>query len=194
MIPSRLVTLALLSTAGCTMPVIIGSGGDAGDGGAMTTPAEGGTLDACASLMQGCTTGMDGGSTMDAGPSTCMGSAPLCFGNDDTQCCGQDPSGSAVCVGGQWLCGMAAAPGCDPGCMDGGSMGGMDAGASTCMGPAPNCFGTDLSYCCGMDPIGPATCVGTEWLCGMAPAPGCTACMGIDAGPGGGMDAGTGMP
>lgn len=45
--------------------------------------------------------------------STCTGSAPLCFGNDATRCCGNDPAGSATCSNGQWLCGSAPAPGCN---------------------------------------------------------------------------------
>src|SRR5208282_1375450 len=47
----------------------------------------------------------------DGGPSTCAGSAPNCFGDDDSQCCGQDPSGAATCTGGAWMCGSAKAPG-----------------------------------------------------------------------------------
>ena len=43
----------------------------------------------------------------------CTGSAPNCFGNDDQLCCGQDPSGIATCQNGAWMCGSAAAPGCN---------------------------------------------------------------------------------
>jgi hypothetical protein len=46
----------------------------------------------------------------DAG---CAGTAPLCFGSDDSKCCGNDPGGSAKCVSGAWMCGTAVAPGCD---------------------------------------------------------------------------------
>jgi hypothetical protein len=49
----------------------------------------------------------------DAGDGGCTGTAPLCFGSDVQTCCGQDPSGIASCVGGAWLCGAAAAPGCN---------------------------------------------------------------------------------
>jgi hypothetical protein len=44
---------------------------------------------------------------------TCTGQAPLCFGNDVTHCCGNDPAGSASCNGGEWMCGSALAPGCN---------------------------------------------------------------------------------
>jgi hypothetical protein len=43
----------------------------------------------------------------------CAGSAPLCFGNDATRCCGNDPAGRATCSAGHWLCGSAPAPGCN---------------------------------------------------------------------------------
>jgi hypothetical protein len=43
----------------------------------------------------------------------CAGPTLLCFGSDATKCCGKDPAGSAVCVGGSWMCGNAPAPGCN---------------------------------------------------------------------------------
>src|SRR5581483_576216 len=57
----------------------------------------------------------DGGSNADAGTGDggCTGTPPNCFGNDVQTCCGQDPSGPASCVAGAWLCGTAAAPGCN---------------------------------------------------------------------------------
>ena len=42
----------------------------------------------------------------------CTGTAPLCFGNNTANCCGNDPAGQAVCQGGKWTCGGAPAPGC----------------------------------------------------------------------------------
>lgn len=47
------------------------------------------------------------------GAAGCTGTAPSCFGSDVASCCGQDPSGPATCSGGAWMCGGAAAPGCD---------------------------------------------------------------------------------
>jgi|CZKU01.1.fsa_nt_gi hypothetical protein len=44
---------------------------------------------------------------------TCTGTAPLCFGNDTSHCCGNDPAGSASCNGGEWMCGSSLAPGCN---------------------------------------------------------------------------------
>jgi hypothetical protein len=43
----------------------------------------------------------------------CTGPAPNCFGNNGQLCCGQDPSGIAMCQNGAWMCGSAAAPGCN---------------------------------------------------------------------------------
>jgi hypothetical protein len=43
----------------------------------------------------------------------CTGQAPLCFGSNTSSCCGNDPSGVAVCRGGAWMCGSAPAPGCN---------------------------------------------------------------------------------
>jgi hypothetical protein len=140
------------------------------------------------------------GSGSDAGG--CTGSTPACFGSDVNACCGQDPAGEATCVGGQWMCGSAAAPGCNgTSCLvhpDGGSSessagetstdGPSDSAASdgsgSCTGQAPNCFGNDLHHCCGQDPAGPATCVNGQWMCGSAGAPGCngTNCLFPDAG------------
>lgn len=54
--------------------------------------------------------------TVDAGSkdaSSCTGSAPACFGNDTSACCGQDPSGIATCHGNTWMCGAVTAPGCN---------------------------------------------------------------------------------
>lgn len=89
-------------------------------------------------------------------------------------CCGQDPSGVASCVSGQWMCGAAPAPGCNgTSCLQ------STDGGGTCSGAAPNCFGGDSSACCGQDPSGVASCVGGQWMCGAAPAPGCngTSCI-----------------
>jgi hypothetical protein len=57
--------------------------------------------------------------SLDAAPDvadamgSCTGEAPDCFGNDLQNCCGNDPSGVAVCQAGQWMCGAVAAPGCN---------------------------------------------------------------------------------
>jgi hypothetical protein len=58
-----------------------------------------------------------------------------------------------------------------------------DAGDAGCTGTRPNCFGNDVTKCCGQDPSGPASCVGGAWECGTAPAPGCngTSCLALDA-------------
>jgi hypothetical protein len=67
---------------------------------------------------------------------------------------------------------------------DGGDSGiAKDASDAGCSGTAPNCFGNDVQMCCGQDPAGPASCVGGQWLCGTAPAPGCngTSCLLRDA-------------
>jgi hypothetical protein len=53
----------------------------------------------------------------------------------------------------------------------------LDAGADTgaaCTGTAPLCFGANASVCCGRDPAGSAQCVSGAWMCGSAPAPGCS--------------------
>ena len=55
----------------------------------------------------------DAAADAPAEASTCTGTAPLCFGNDVTRCCGNDPAGPAVCTGGAWMCGSAPAPGCN---------------------------------------------------------------------------------
>ncbi len=46
-------------------------------------------------------------------------------------------------------------------------------GAGSCTGTPLLCFGSDATACCGKDPAGYATCVGSTWMCGPAPAPGC---------------------
>jgi hypothetical protein len=58
---------------------------------------------------------MDGGASDggDAGHGGCTGTPPNCFGSDVQACCGNDPSGTASCVGGAWLCGAVPAPGCN---------------------------------------------------------------------------------
>jgi hypothetical protein len=108
--------------------------------------------------------------------SGCKGTAPLCFGNNIHLCCGNDPSGSAVCRAGEWKCGTAPAPGCD-----GTSCLLRDAGQDSggCSGKRPLCFGDDIYMCCGNDPSGFAVCRAGEWMCGSAPAPGCdgTSCI-----------------
>ncbi len=61
-----------------------------------------------------CDAGMDaasGDASSDSG--TCTGTAPSCFGNNSSACCGQDPSGPAVCSGRAWMCDSAPAPGCN---------------------------------------------------------------------------------
>jgi hypothetical protein len=123
----------------------------------------------------------DAGTDMPQTDGGCSGTAPNCFGNDTSQCCGQDPSGQATCENGAWMCGAAAAPGCNGNsCLnppDGGSdMSQADGG---CTGTAPNCFGNDTSMCCGQDPSGQATCENGAWMCGAAAAPGCngTSCL-----------------
>jgi hypothetical protein len=101
--------------------------------------------------------------------SGCSGTTPNCFGSDLHSCCGQDPSGLATCMGNEWMCGGAGAPGCN-----GRTCGTVEADASTtCIGDAPNCFGSNLAGCCGQDPAGHAECVGGTWTCGSAAAPGC---------------------
>ncbi len=61
-----------------------------------------------------CDAGADSAPSDASGDSAaCTGTAPLCFGSDTSVCCGNDPSGSAVCSGGAWKCGSAPAPGCD---------------------------------------------------------------------------------
>ena len=52
-----------------------------------------------------------GGQAGDGG--ACSGEAPLCFGSDVSQCCGNDPAGRATCTNGSWLCFGAPAPGCN---------------------------------------------------------------------------------
>jgi hypothetical protein len=68
-----------------------------------------GEWQACPDAIVACPS--DAGQTDGGG--ACSGDAPSCFGNDTSSCCGQDPAGTAVCTDGQWLCGGAAAPGCD---------------------------------------------------------------------------------
>jgi hypothetical protein len=56
------------------------------------------------------------GVPQDAGTdaaATCDGAAPLCFGEDTSQCCPQDPLMTAACHDGAWMCGAAPAPGCN---------------------------------------------------------------------------------
>jgi hypothetical protein len=110
--------------------------------------------------------GADGGSSGGSGSGGCTGAAPACYGNNLQACCGQDPYGLATCVGNQWMCGSVGAPGCS-----GMSCNGTGGG---CIGNAPNCFGSDQQTCCGQDPSGVATCQNSRWMCGSAPAPGCT--------------------
>jgi hypothetical protein len=122
----------------------------------------------------------------------CVGSAPDCFGSDLQGCCGQDPSGVATCNGSEWTCGGVGAPGGNvgaPGC-NGASCtqpaeGGKPDASSSCIGTAPNCFGSDSQACCGAqrpnvatcacDPTDPAgsACTVRHWMCGTAAAPGC---------------------
>jgi hypothetical protein len=54
-----------------------------------------------------------------------------------------------------------------------------DTDAGGCSGTAPNCFGGDITMCCGQDPSGTAQCVDGVWKCGSADAPGCngTSCL-----------------
>jgi hypothetical protein len=116
------------------------------------------------------------GSSGSSGSGGCSGTAPNCFGSDLQSCCGQDPAGVATCVGSQWKCGTAGAPGCNGmSCLGGGG---------GCIGTPPNCFGNDLTACCGQDPSGVATCQGGRWMCGSVAAPGCngTSCFGGDGG------------
>jgi hypothetical protein len=130
-----------------------------------------------------CLSQLDSGGAMDSqsqdGSSGCTGQAPNCFGNNQQQCCGQDPAGPATCVGSNWMCGAAGAPGCNgTNCLLQGDGSGND-GSATCIGQAPNCFGNDIQTCCGQDPSGVATCQGGMWMCGSAAAPGCdgTSCL-----------------
>jgi len=124
------------------------------------------------------------------GTGGCAGSAPNCFGNDSQTCCGQDPSGPAVCENGAWMCGGAAAPGCNgTSCLqptDGGTDSGADSSDGGCTGSAPPCFGNNSQGCCGQDPSGLATCQSGTWMCGSAVAPGCNgvSCLFPDGGPG----------
>lgn len=74
-----------------------------GDGGEDGTTHDAHTQDAAGSDAP-----EDGG-----GPSTCAGTAPNCFGSDDSQCCGADPTGLATCQDSAWMCGDVKAPGCN---------------------------------------------------------------------------------
>jgi hypothetical protein len=58
-----------------------------------------------------------------------------------------------------------------------------------CLGPAPDCFGSDLQACCGQDPSGVATCDGAEWTCGSVGAPGCNGASCTEPGEAGKPDA-----
>ncbi len=42
----------------------------------------------------------------------CSDGAPNCYGSDLSMCCAEDPSGSATCSDGVWMCGSVPAPGC----------------------------------------------------------------------------------
>ncbi len=111
----------------------------------------------------------------DASSGSCAGPASLCFGTDSQSCCGQDPLGRATCVNGAWTCGSAPAPGCNGvSCVRGADAEAPPDAAAGCTGTAPNCFGNDSTHCCGQDPSGPAVCRGGAWMCGPAPAPGCS--------------------
>jgi hypothetical protein len=99
----------------------------------------------------------------------CKGTAPSCYGDDLGSCCSQNPTGSATCENGEWMCGPAGAPGCNgASCVES-----PDSGLN-CIGTPPNCYGSDVQSCCSQDPSGPATCEGGQWRCGSAVAPGCS--------------------
>jgi hypothetical protein len=183
MIRSSLISVVVAcGIYGCSGATVdIGSGEGGSDGGS-TREDTGTNPDA-------------GGGKPDGGGSTCTAPAPNCFGNDDSTCCGQDPSGPATCVGGDWMCGSAKAPGCNGTSCLHGDDGGVDSGppdggtdvSPTCTGTAPDCYGDSDKTCCPVplhDPSGIAKCVGTTWMCGAAEAPGCdTHCGIIDSGP-----------
>jgi hypothetical protein len=125
------VVLTVLATA--TQPMAYSSDFYAGCGGAVLPPfVSYQSLDAFSALLGSivtsacqpggggadtriCTQGQtDGGS--DGGGAdarACSGTAPNCFGNNASMCCGNDPSGQAVCSGGAWMCDSAPAPGCN---------------------------------------------------------------------------------
>jgi hypothetical protein len=60
-----------------------------------------------------CSQPPDGGGPKDSSPSGCVGTTPDCFGTDPSACCGKDPLTVATCNGTVWMCGSAAAPGCN---------------------------------------------------------------------------------
>jgi hypothetical protein len=114
----------------------------------------------------GCQTGIDIGghdlaggghdlARVGDGGAGCSGSAPACFGEDSNACCGQDPLGQAVCVGGAWMCGSVPAPGCDP-------------HSVSCMGNSPD-LASGCAANCGEGPGCPSQCnpgcTGAELCC-----------------------------
>jgi hypothetical protein len=94
---------------------------------------------------------------------TCTGTPPLCFGNNSSLCCGNDPSGSAACLGGVWMCGSASAPGCNgTSCLQDTSDG-QTCAEYTSHGPAylPSCSGVDAGGCSSGN-----VCTATSACCG----------------------------
>jgi hypothetical protein len=111
----------------------------------------------------------DSGKTPDSGHApdaardagSCKGTAPDCFGNDSTSCCGQDPEGVAKCVRGAWLCGAAAAPGCNGhSCIEPADSG-HDAGHHVDSGVA---CGTIVDGGAGISEVS-GSCPGTQQCC-----------------------------
>ena len=85
-------------SAGTTGGVASDGGGARAAGGRANSVGAGGTL-------------VDGG----AAPVTCVGYAPLCYGNSlqsMQRCCPLYSLGTATCENGKWTCGDAPAPGC----------------------------------------------------------------------------------
>jgi hypothetical protein len=102
----------------------------------------------------------------DGGSGQCIGAAPDCFGDDLQECCGQDPSGVATCIGAQWMCGSVGAPGCDgTSCLQP-----IDASADACpSNPVDDSPCTDNGLSCPFPVRGGCTCeegdAGLAWSC-----------------------------
>jgi hypothetical protein len=87
--------------------------GGTSSGGASTTKSEAGMAGQLVVDSGGAAAAGADGAGGENATSGCTGAPPLCFGNDTSKCCGNDPAGQAVCQGEQWTCFGAAAPGCN---------------------------------------------------------------------------------
>jgi hypothetical protein len=100
----------------------------------------------------------------DVSTEGCSGSPNVCQGYSITSCCNVDP-GPATCTNDMWMCGSWPAPGQCNGTT-------TCTTPSACVGRPPGCWGFDSNACCLPDPLD-AMCVGTQWMCGSVPSPGC---------------------